>query len=154
MSGKARDVFFNVNRPQERILYPFYASCLLILAFLVALAYLMYEHPLFRDTMDSQAFVTANHLGGAKAIILILGITFVIILFALIYWAYNISNQILGPYERIVHELDMILNGKGRRLLHVRKNDEMFAELVERINALITERHEDRFEIIDKLFNN
>jgi len=72
----------------------------------------------------------------------------------LIFWAYNISNQILGPYERIVRELDLIISGQGRKLLKVRRNDEMFAELVERINVLITEKLENRLNFAEKIFHN
>lgn len=151
---KRRDVFLNVNRPQERILYPFYVSCLLILAFLIASVYLMYEHPLFRNSGNYQTLLTNRHWDSVPTMVLGLGIAFIVILFALIFWAYNISNRILGPYERIIHELDLIISGKGRKLLHVRRNDEMFAELVERINVLITEKLESRLNYVDKLFDN
>ena len=48
-----------------------------------------------------------------------------------------VSHRILGPYERIVRELDEIIEGKNRRALSVRKHDEMFSDLLKRINTLI-----------------
>jgi hypothetical protein len=149
-----RDILFNVNRPQERILYPFYVSCLLILAFLIALAYLIFQHPLFHQSGNYHTLLQSQSLGPIKIFILVFGGVFAVILFALIFWAYNISNQILGPYERIVRELDLIISGQGRKLLKVRRNDEMFAELVERINVLITEKLENRLNFAEKIFHN
>jgi hypothetical protein len=149
-----RDILFNVNRPQERILYPFYVSCLLILAFLIAMAYLLIQHPLFRQSGNYQTLLMSQEIGGVRALIVVLGFMVAVILFALIFWAYHISNQILGPYERIVRELDLIISGKGRKLLQVRRNDEMFAELVERINVLIAEKLEQRFSFDTNIFDN
>jgi len=48
-----------------------------------------------------------------------------------------VTHRILGPYERIIRELDEIIDGKHRRLLSVRQKDEMFSDLLRRINALI-----------------
>lgn len=50
---------------------------------------------------------------------------------------YFVTHRILGPYERIVRELDEIIEGKHRKLLSVRKHDEMFGDLLKRINTLI-----------------
>ncbi len=61
-------------------------------------------------------------------------------MFALFYWAYKITNKILGPYERVLRELDKVVDGRSRRALTVRDGDEMFAELIERINVLMKQR--------------
>lgn len=50
---------------------------------------------------------------------------------------YLITSRILGPYERILRELDEVIDGRHKRLLSVRRRDEMFGDLLKRINALI-----------------
>ena len=60
----------------------------------------------------------------------------------LIYWVNYISNKILGPYERILKEFDSVLSTRNKKILKVREGDEMFAELLKRINILIKQRRE------------
>ena len=47
------------------------------------------------------------------------------------------SNSIVGPYERVLRELDDVLSGQKKDHIGTRKNDELFGEMVKRINALI-----------------
>ena len=141
MSSKAkRDIFCNINKPQDRVLYPFYASCVLIMLLFVGFAYLVIEHPLFENAMGYQAFLKSGSLARIKTTILGLGIMMAAVFLSLIYWAYYISNKVLGPYERIIEEMDRILEGKKTGELHVRKGDEMFTELLKRMNALIEKK--------------
>lgn len=72
-------------------------------------------------------------VGGLGAMALIIG---------LFYWAYGISNKVLGPYDRIIRDLDKIVDGRSRKDLYVRPGDEMFEELVTRINVLIKNQKE------------
>lgn len=67
-------------------------------------------------------------------------------LFALFYWAYKITNKVLGPYERVLRQLDKVIDGRSRRALTVRDGDEMFAELIGRINILMKQREPKRQE--------
>lgn len=55
----------------------------------------------------------------------------------LIFWTLYISGRYLSVHERIIHELDKVLDGKENGPLKVRNGDEMFEELVKRVNALI-----------------
>ena len=50
--------------------------------------------------------------------------------------AYKITHRIVGPYERIVRELDEHLENKRGGHIILRKNDK-FLSLVERINKLL-----------------
>ena len=56
---------------------------------------------------------------------------------AIIVWAYKISSNLVGAFERILREMDDILAGKGKRHLRARKDDELVNELLKRVNALI-----------------
>jgi nitrogen fixation/metabolism regulation signal transduction histidine kinase len=52
-------------------------------------------------------------------------------------WTYYVSNKIVGPFERVLREVDDILAGKGKNKIGIRSKDGMFEELVKRINALV-----------------
>ena len=59
------------------------------------------------------------------------------IMFFIFLWMYKVIQQMVGPFVRIIRELDEIIEGKRKSLLTVRQDDEMFAELLSRINKLI-----------------
>ncbi len=59
------------------------------------------------------------------------------ILIFLIFWTYYVSNKLLGSYNRIIRDLDNIVDGNKKELLGTRKGDTVFEGLLERINALI-----------------
>jgi hypothetical protein len=58
----------------------------------------------------------------------------VFIMFSLFIWICSYTNKLFGPFERIKRELDEILDGKRKTLGQVRKGDEIFEQLVGRIN--------------------
>ena len=60
-----------------------------------------------------------------------------IMLIFIILWIYHQTNKIIGPHDRIIRELDEIILGKRKDALTVRKDDDMFGELVDRINTII-----------------
>lgn len=131
-----RDIIGNINKHQEKVLYPFYVCCLFILAGIVLLAYLLLQHPFFSHANDYRALL-ANQITSLKLIIVGIGFLIVITFFSLIFWAHYISNRILGPFDRIISDLDKVLLGKRKKPLTVRKGDEMFQELLQRVNRLI-----------------
>ena len=59
------------------------------------------------------------------------------LMFFVLYWAYRVSNQLVGAFDRIIRELDEYLAGKGKKHIHSRKNDKLAEELLKRINGLI-----------------
>jgi Na+/melibiose symporter-like transporter len=52
-------------------------------------------------------------------------------------YTYYLTNKMLGPYERIIRELDAVLETRQKKELTVREGDDMFRDLLKRINALI-----------------
>ena len=59
------------------------------------------------------------------------------LLLFMICWMYYVSGKIVGPYNRILTELDKIIEKGQKRAISVRKGDKLFEELVRRINLLI-----------------
>ena len=57
---------------------------------------------------------------------------------AVVTWAYLASRSVLGPLDRLLRELDEILDGRReRKPLSVRAKDDLAHELVKRLNKLI-----------------
>ena len=52
-------------------------------------------------------------------------------------WSFYFSNKLVGPYTRIIRELDDIISGKSKKPITLREGDDMFMELFKRINQLI-----------------
>ena len=59
------------------------------------------------------------------------------LMLAAILWAFDFSNKLVGPYERVVREMDEIIAGKSKKEITFRQGDDMFIELFKRVNALI-----------------
>ena len=126
-----RNLFLNVNRFQKNILYPVLISCAVVcLLGLVCLGYL-YAKP-FKSVSYQTSGYHALHFSIPWFLLVI---SFV--LFFIVIWTYYISNKMVGPYERVLRELDDILAGKKKQPVYARKGDEIFQELLKRINALI-----------------
>ncbi len=64
-------------------------------------------------------------------------VVFCFLMFCVMLWTCYVSNKIFGPYQRIIRELDEVLQKKRKGPLTVRQGDKMFEELLKRINVLI-----------------
>lgn len=125
-----RNIVLNVNKFQKRILYPVLFSCLVACnAIVLCLAYFYFPagHEFFFDLT----------LGDIKPYLPGVLISVSVMLIFIIFWTFYMSNKIVGPYERVLKELDVILTGDKRDGINSRKGDEMFEELLRRINLLI-----------------
>ncbi len=119
-----RSILFNVSPLQERLLLPFYLTALLLCVCLGYFDYLLIQEPFFTHKEKSMVLI-------GLSLLLSLGLVF------LIWWAYVISNKVLGPHQRIISELDNILSGGKKKPLNTRRGDEMYEDLIKRINVLI-----------------
>ncbi len=52
-------------------------------------------------------------------------------------WAYAVSNNVVGPFERIIEEMDKVIHEGARHQITVRQRDELAQELLERVNVLV-----------------
>jgi len=124
-----RNIFIHLNKFQKSLLYPVllssFAGCLLAL---LSLDYFYFDR--------SSLIYDFNYKH--MKMLLVWFLPLVSFMLAIVgFLVYYISNKIVGPYQRIIRELDNILAGKTSGPLKVRKKDEMFKEVVKRINALI-----------------
>ena len=63
-----------------------------------------------------------------------------VLMILIIIWTLRISGRYFGAYERIVGELDKVLDGSSKTPLKARKEDVIFEDLLERINTLIEQK--------------
>lgn len=82
--------------------------------------------------------IIAYHLiPAAKKITIILLATAPIAIAIILFFAYKITHTLLGPFDRILEELDELSEGKKKGPIVVRKTDK-FWPLAEKINRLIS----------------
>lgn len=122
-----RKTIFHINRFQKWLLYP------IVFAFVIGccVSWLSVIYALIGNYLSSielhrfQSYIPAI-LSFATALMI-----------ALVLWMLHVSNRYFGAYDRIIEELDKVLDGKKKGPLKVRRGDIMFGELLKRINALI-----------------
>lgn len=126
-----RNLFLHTNDLQKHILYPILIAC----AFVCFLALLCLVY--FFASGSERALATNPEFSRVHMAIpwFLLTISFSLIM--VIVWAYHISNKLVGPYERVLREMDEVLAGKRRNPIVARKGDFMFENLLKRINAII-----------------
>ncbi len=139
-----RLLFVNVNKYQQQILLPALIICLVsCIGVFYTLYYINYvdknlsvlcQIDVVRLSKDVPWFIQLHSFNKVVPWILFLMTT---VLLAIICWMFYVSNRILGPSNRILQELDDILSGKRQDPLGTRQGDDLFEELLKRINALI-----------------
>jgi hypothetical protein len=58
---------------------------------------------------------------------------------ALLYWVFRCTNQLVGPIERMIRELDQRIEGRRTGPIVMRPGDQLIP-LVDKINVLLEER--------------
>ena len=127
--NRKRILFFHINKYQKDLLYPILLSCFLgCLLALLALDYFYFERA---------ALICNFTLSHLKMLIIWFLPIVAFFLFMVGFQIYILSSKIVGPCTRIIKELDQIISGKTKKHLRVRKGDEMFQEITDRINSLV-----------------
>ena len=52
-------------------------------------------------------------------------------------WAYAVSNDVVWPFDRIIRELDEVIDGGARQPITARQRDEVAQKLLKRVNMLV-----------------
>lgn len=134
-----RNLLFNMNRFQATIILPVLLIMVLIQIMLGVLFYLsINETTILLKQFNSKTIIYQQSLVKYKNFLPIFIAAISLLVFSLAFWTLYISNKILGPHERIIRELDEMIEGKReKKALYARPNDKMFEELLYRVNILI-----------------
>ncbi|KPA11371.1 conserved hypothetical protein, membrane, partial [Candidatus Magnetomorum sp. HK-1] len=134
-----RNMLFNMNRFQATLVLPILLIMIVVQILLGGMFYLsVSKTSMVLEQSNSKTVVYQQLLIKYQAYFPFVITSISLLVFLLVYWILYISNKILGPHERIIRELDeMIAGKKEKKPLTTRPNDQMFEELLPRINVLI-----------------
>ena len=125
-------ISFNPHRFQKPLINFLLFPCTITFAVLFTYIGLLYY--------DLTSHMYALHLDNPLLIdqrIFSIIIVLWVLMFFVLYWAYRVSNHLVGAFDRIIRELDEYLDGGKKKHIHSRKNDQLADELLKRINAMI-----------------
>lgn len=130
-----RRVFLRTSKFQRPILHIFVFSALAVVAALsLAASYLCYD-------MTNTIITTGSEIPTIKIAILLGLMLMPIVFLFIIFWAYRVSSHLVGAFERILKELDGVIEKNEKKHLHARKGDQLAEELLSRVNVLIDRAH-------------
>lgn len=128
LSQFKRKQFLHINKYQQQMMVPIFICCFVsCLVILLAMVFLYSPETVFTRFEEENVGVIIPII----MIVLSLTIMFVVL------WTYRVSSRMVGAFDRIIRELDDVLNGTRSKTIGTRKGDVMFEELLKRINALI-----------------
>ncbi|MFH1360228.1 MAG: hypothetical protein ABIJ41_04225 [Candidatus Omnitrophota bacterium] len=129
--SKRKTTFNYLNKFQKRILYPILVPSFSLCLFSMLCLSFYYEMNLNQSHLQQIDPYLVNFFVPGFLLVCLMMMLFVTL------WILLISNKIFGAYDRLIKELDDMLQGKGKKIITVRKGDEMFNELLKRFNALL-----------------
>lgn len=129
-----RKKFFANDMQREIFLTVFWAALAPTLITVIVLFYLIFNITADQVGIPEAIASTIYPAAQRVVIILLIGIPFVVPVILVL--AFKISHRIVGPFDRIVRELDECVKGTRKGPIHLRKDDK-FRPLVDRINALL-----------------
>lgn len=131
IAAMKRQLFLNINRFQRPILYLTVAATFVTIVILaICVSFLSYD--IANMIINSTKEIPTTKLA-VSLVLMILPISYLVI----IYFSLRISNKMVGSMERILKELDEIIEKREKKHLAVRKGDGLVQELLKRINVLI-----------------
>ena len=80
--------------------------------------------------------IAYNIIPASRKVLAILLLAMPFSIFTILIFVYKLTHKIIGPFDRIVKELDECIDGKRQGHLRVRKGDK-FQPLIDRINKLL-----------------
>lgn len=134
--NKRKKIFANKIH-MEIFLLVFLASVLPATIVAIALYYLIFG--ITADQLAIPEAIAYHILPAARKVVIILLFSAPISILILLFLVYKITHRIIGPFDRIVRELDEYADGKRRDPIIVRKGDK-FEILVEKINKLLNKK--------------
>lgn len=131
--NRRKKIFAN-NLHKQTLLLIFIAALLPTVFTAISLFYLIFG--IMSIELCLPEVIAYTIVPAAKKVTAILFIAAPITIVAILLFAHKITLTIIGPFERIIRELDDHIKGKKEGHIPVRKTDK-FRPLVDRINALL-----------------
>ncbi len=138
-------ITFNSNKYQNRIIYVTFIPSLII-ALVITICIILYQLSLLNAVLYSDERPSIEFIKNRGYFIIFFSWTFFM---SLLIWAFRVSESLVGPFVRIIRELDEILEGKVQRNIIARPKDKLANELLKRINVFLEKSAE--CESVEKL---
>jgi len=126
--------FFANKMHKDIFTLVFFATLLPAAIVTICLYYLIFN--ITAEQIAIPEAIAYNLIPAAKRVILILLFVTPISILTILILTKKITHKIIGPFDRIVRELDECIKGKRQGHLIIRKGDK-FRPLVDRINKLL-----------------
>ncbi len=131
--SKKRNVFSTANKYQDKIvLLSFLPSTLIFLAFITIV---FIGNPIISQAVFHSSVSSITNLVYTFTGTIIFLLCFIILLSMI--FSFVISHRIVGPFGRIIKELDDVIEGKTKRLITSRPGDELAEDFLKRVNVLV-----------------
>lgn len=135
MKKKNRRRRFLANKLHKDIFYlVFFAALIPAVIVMVLLYYLIFN--ITADQFGIPEVIAYNLIPAARRVIIILLYAAPLSILAILMFAYKMTHKIVGPFDRIVRELDECAEGRKKDHIIIRKADK-FSSLVKSINKLL-----------------
>jgi len=132
-----RKIFFANKIHLEIFLLVFLASILPATIVAIALYYLIFG--VMANQFAIPEIIAYNILPAAEKVVILLLIATPVSILIILFLTYKITHKIIGPFDRIIRELDECVNGKRQGPIIIREGDK-FQILVEKINNLLNKK--------------
>ena len=130
---RLRRVFLHTTKHQRQIIrlsvVPSTIFCVVMYFLLHAFQNDMGEAIYAASDVASIKFVSEWAFALLSILLLYLGCGFL--------WAYAVSSDVVGPFDRIIRELDEVIDRGARQPITVRQRDELAEQLLKRVNVLV-----------------
>ena len=119
---------------RELFLLVLFAALLPAIITGVSLYYLIFN--ITADQLGIPEAIASSIIPAAQQVISITAIATPILVLIILILAHKITHKVVGPFDRVIRELDECIEGSKQGHIILRKGDK-FLPLVERINALL-----------------
>ncbi len=124
------------NKFHFELIKLFVIACL-VPAIIVALLFYYYLNTSVASTvLLSSCAPVSDVVSNAHIILIALFILTPVGVLSILFFTRKVTHTIVGPYDRILREIDDIIEGKKKTPIQLRKGDK-FQSLVDRINKLV-----------------
>jgi hypothetical protein len=136
-AAQKRRMFFANRMHREMFFLVFWSMLIPAALTAIGLFYLI-----FSITAEQAGFpetIAYTLIPAAKKVLWILAVTTPAVMAVALFLAHRLTHRIVGPFDRIVREMDQILKGERQGPIVLRPQDK-FQPLVDLINRLIAKK--------------
>lgn len=126
---------FAKNQHQEQLIVSLFSPFIVLFGVIwsVPIVLILTEKPAMEILLQVSADQLTAFYFWSVGLVILLAAVFI----SSLVWVYAASNRWVGPFQRILNEMDAVIAGKGKRMITVRKDDMLANDLLKRINVLI-----------------